>query len=206
MKNYIALSIAICLAACTDKKVTSVKSENEAASDTITTLITPKKTDIKLLIVPGTSIGLTVLGANTESLAVLGQPDLSDAAMGKAWMSWYSKKMDAKGSRSELMIATGYRDSEMKEKVIMEIRINSADFKTQMGNGTGQSLEMIQKEFPNLKAGLKYTNKDLKSEVQIYDAVADGIAFEADRNGKCIAVVVHPKLKEVNNEYLALHQ
>jgi len=211
MKNYIILSAAICLIACTEKKSEPIKAQNEVIadsitkSDTITKTLLPKQTDSKLLIVPGTSIGLTALGQNAESLAVLGQPDLSDAAMGKAWMSWYSKKTDDKGFKSELMICTGYKDSEMKEKVIKEIRINSPDFKTGNGNGSGQTLETIQHEFPNLKLVSAYNNTALKTEVQIYDEVNDGIAFEIQQHGKCIAVIVHPKQKPLSNEYIVLH-
>lgn len=39
------------------------------------------------LIIPGESIGKVVLGENVASLQVLGEPDLSDAAMGKAWLT-----------------------------------------------------------------------------------------------------------------------
>lgn len=211
MKNYIILSVAVCLIACSEKKSEPVRPQNEITldsitkSDSLTKIITPKQIDPKLLIVPGASIGLTALGQSAESLAVLGQPDLSDAAMGKAWMSWYSKKTDSKDFKSELMICTGYKDSEMKEKVIKEIRINSADFKTSKGNGTGQTLSSLQQEFPALKAIASYKNTNLKSEVQIYDDIINGIAFEVQDNDKCIGVIVHSKQKQTTCEYIVLH-
>ncbi|RZK58182.1 MAG: hypothetical protein EOO91_08780 [Pedobacter sp.] len=46
--------------------------------------------DAKFLIVPGKSIGKFYLGQNVIELdSILGKPDLSDAAMGKAWSIWY---------------------------------------------------------------------------------------------------------------------
>lgn len=206
MKKYIILLTTICLFSCSDKK-TSKKIESH---DTIT-IDSISKADVrtidsKLLIVPGKSIGLTSLGQNTTALSILGKPDLSDAAMGKAWMVWYSKKNDASGFKNELMVSTGYKDSEMKDKVVKEIRINSVDFKTQNEIEVGDSFETIQKEFPDLKQVFKYINLETRKEILIYDSVSSGIAFEIQSDNKiCVAIVVHPKQKEVNNEYLVLH-
>jgi len=150
MKRYIALCIAVSIVGCTDKKKAVITPEKEIVSDTVKTVIPENKIDPTLLIVPGESIGLTSLGQSAATLAKLGRADLSDAAMGKAWMSWYSKKADTDGFKSELMIKTSYKDSSMNEKVIKEIRINSADFKTKEGNGKGQDLAKLKLAFPDL--------------------------------------------------------
>jgi len=205
MKRYIALCIAVSIVGCTDKKPAVITPEKEIVSDTVKTVIPENKIEPTLLIIPGESIGLTSLGQSAETLAKLGRADLSDAAMGKAWMSWYSKKADADGFKSELMIKTSYKDSSMNEKVIKEIRINSADFKTRGGNGKDQDLARIKLEFPDLKVVAKYKNTITKAVVQVYDDTNNGIGFEIQQDGKCIAVIVHPKQQSTISEYLVLH-
>jgi len=177
-------------------------------SDTIATdtlAERPPFTEKSLLIIPGTSIGSTVLGADAATLSSLGQADLSDAAMGKAWMSWFSKNTEQLGT--ELMVSTGYKDSQMKEKSIKEIRVNSPDFKTSGGNGVGNTILDIVEEFPNIKATTAYSNTKTGQEVEVFDDQFSGIAFEMQKQSpkKCIAVIIHEKDKPARVDYTVLH-
>jgi len=196
MKKMIWLFLGIGFISCSDKKVKPI--ENTPVSDTVAKPVSVKTTDEKQLIVPGKSIGLTHLGQNTETLASLGRPDFSDAAMGKAWSSWYSKD----GKKNELNIYTTYKDSEMKEKVIRLIRITSPEFKTEDGIATGSSLKTIQSDFP--KAVLIGKYKDTGESVEIYDAIDSGIAFEI-KKGNCISIIVHETGKKATDEYITFH-
>ena len=204
MKNAAFALLTILLISC-NKKETVEKNTNVVVSDTLEER--PRFTEKSLLIIPGTSIGTTVLGENATTLSSLGQPDLSDAAMGKAWMSWYSDKPAVHGVKTELMVSTGYKDSEMKEKIIKVIRTNSPDFKTSGGNGVGVSVLSIVEEFPNIKATSEYTNTETGQKIQIFDDEASGIAFEIrnEIDKKCIGITVHLKNKPAGNEYVVLH-
>lgn len=196
MKKIALALIGISLLSCSDKKASAV--ETEKTSDSIVKYVPPEIIDRKQLIIPGKSIGLTQLGQNAETLSSLGKPDFSDAAMGKAWATWYSKD----GQKKELNIYTTYKDSEMKEKVIRQIRITSPEFKTSDKIATGKSLNDIQKSFPKVKLVGEY-NANGKT-VQLYDDTDSGIAFEIE-NDLCIGITIHETGKKVNDEYITLH-
>ncbi|MCY1485327.1 hypothetical protein D3C87_327320 [compost metagenome] len=196
MKKIALALIGISLLSCSDKKASAV--ETEKTSDSIVKYVPPEIIDRKQLIIPGKSIGLTQLGQNAETLLSLGKPDFSDAAMGKAWATWYSKD----GQKKELNIYTTYKDSEMKEKVIRQIRITSPEFKTSDKIATGKSLKDIQQSFPKVKLIGKY-NANGKA-VQLYDDADSGIAFEIE-NDLCIGIIIHETGKKVTDEYITLH-
>ena len=195
MKKIALALIGISLLSCSDKKASAVETEK---TDSIVKYIPPEIIDHQQLIIPGKSIGLTQLGQNAETLASLGKPDFSDAAMGKAWATWYSKD----GQKKELNIYTTYKDSEMKEKVIRQIRITSPEFKTSEGIAIRKLLNDIQKSYPEIKLVGKY-NADGKS-IQLYDAMDSGIAFEIE-NDLCIGIIIHEMGKKVTEEYITLH-
>ncbi|WDO11987.1 hypothetical protein MH928_11680 [Flavobacterium sp. WW92] len=196
MKKIALALIGISLLSCSDKKASAV--ETEKTSDSIVKYVPPEIIDRKQLIIPGKSIGLTQLGQNAETLSSLEKPDFSDAAMGKAWATWYSKD----GQKKELNIYTTYKNSEMKEKVIRQIRITSPEFKTSEGIAIGKSLNDIQKGFPKVKIVGEY-NANGKA-VQLYDDADSGIAFEIE-NDLCIGIIIHEMGKKVTEEYITLH-
>src|SRR4051794_3721472 len=67
------------------------------------------------LIVPGKSIGKVELGMGDDKLEPeFGKSDMSDAAMGKAWLTWYGKKPDEHNNKTELNIYTTYKDTSMR--------------------------------------------------------------------------------------------
>lgn len=199
MKKIALLIFGIVLISC-NKRETPEKIET-VTTDTLATA----KVSESLVIAPGEKIGNTMIGANAETLKDLGQPDLYDAAMGKAWMSWFSKNPSNSGT--ELMVSTGYKDSQMKEKTIKEIRVNSPDFKTSGGNGVGNTILDIIEEFPNIKATTAYSNSKTGQEVEVFDDQVSGIAFEIQKEvpKKCIAIIIHEKDKPVRVDYTVLH-
>ena len=199
MKKLSLLLIGIFLASCSDKKTNAETENNAISSDTIQ-YVSPKVTDNAYEIIPGERIGLTKLEENVATLSELGKPDFSDSAMGKSWSTWISKD----GENNELNIYSTYKDSEMKEKVVRQIRITSPKFKTSEEISTGKSLQEIQKAFPDIKLVTKYTDEKTKNLVEIYDAETNGIAFEFTQN-KCVAIIVHTKGKKVTEEYITLH-
>lgn len=199
MKKFALLLIGICLASCSDKKTTLETENNAVFTDTIK-YVPPKVTDNAYDIIPAERIGMTKLEANTETLSELGKPDFSDAAMGKSWAMWISKD----DKKNELNIYSTYKDSEMKEKVVRQIRITSSKFQTPSEISTGKSLQEIQKAFPDIKLVAKYTDEKTKNLVEIYDSKTNGIAFEFTQN-ECAAIIVHTKGKKVTEEYITLH-
>jgi len=199
MKKFVLLLIGISLASCSDKK-TNFETENKVVSTDTIKYVPPKITDNTFEIIPGERIGLTKLEENTETLSELGKPDFSDAAMGKSWSTWISKDDE----KNELNIYSTYKDSEMKEKVVRQIRITSPKFKTPNEISTRKSLQEIQKAFPDIKLVAKYTDEKTKNGVEIYDSGTNGIAFEFTQN-ECAAIIVHTKGKKVTEEYITLH-
>ena len=199
MKKFALLLIGICLASCSDKK-TNVETENDSVSNDTIKYVPPKIIENAFEIIPGERIGLTKLEENTETLLELGKSDFSDAAMGKSWATWISKDDE----KNELNIYSTYKDSEMKEKVVRQIRITSPKFQTPNEISTGKSLQEIQKAFPDIKLVAKYTDEKTKNLVEIHDSETNGIAFEFTQN-ECSAIIVHTKDKKVTEEYITLH-
>jgi hypothetical protein len=159
------------------------------------------------LIIPGESIGKTPLGMNAQQIEdVLGKPDMSDAAMGKAWLTWYGKSRDEHNNKTELNVYTTYKDNSMRKKTVQQIRVTSSFFKTSEGVGVYSSLAQIRQFFPDIKQVARY--KDDGRVIRIYDDVAKGIAFDVAEAGRqliCIGVTVHLRGKPVTQTYIYLH-
>lgn len=198
MKKFALLFIGICFFSCSDKK-TNEEPNNTVVSDTIK-YIPPKIIDEEWAIIPGKSVGLTSLEENVEKLSELGEPDATDSAKGKSWSTWVSKE----DKKNELNIYTTYKNSEMNEKVVRQIRITSSKFETSNGISTRKSLQEIQKEYPEIKLVAKYSDEKTKNPVEIYDSERQGIAFEFTKN-ECVAIIIHTKGKKVTEEYMTLH-
>ena len=151
-------------------------------------------------IVPGESIGKTHLGTEASQLErLLGSPDLSDAAMGKAWLTW-------KGKASELNIYTTYKDSTMREKTVQQIRTTSSFFSTAGGAKVGTSFAAIQQLFSGLRKAAHYTGGG--RTIVIYDDKAEGIAIETGTSGDreiCTGIIVHKKGVAAMDVYISLH-
>lgn len=176
---------------------------NEKHPVDTTAVIKPSAADtgeIQDVIIPGSRLGHITLGLNADSVeTILGAPDSSDAAMGKAWLIWRGKEKDAP---SQLQIYTAYKDSNMAQKTVQQIRTTSAYFKTSTGLHVGSELATIKEMFPELKKTAVYTERS--AQVELYDAVADGIAFEI--NGSvCESIILHKKGQRADAIYIMLH-
>jgi hypothetical protein len=208
IKNHLVLLCIIITAACnqpgeehsnaTTLPGTSIKKDTPAPG-------TAPKTKNSFIINPGKSIGELELGTDASLLAQqLGQPDLSDAAMGKAWTTWYGKKRDEHNNLPELNVFTTYRDTSMKEKTVQLIRTSSSDFSAN-GVKVYDALTRIKTAFPRLQRRGEFVNNASHQNMSIYDAKEDGIAFEVVSVGDhetCAAIIVHPRNKNVMDHYL----
>src|SRR5574337_914143 len=161
--------------------------------------------DTDRLIISGERIGKVKLDEDVSSLEVLGRPDKSDAAMGKAWLYWYGKR-DEHNNATELDVYTAYKDSTMREKSVQQVRTTSSQFVTANHIHVYSSLEEIEQKFPEIKK-IAFYNKDGRN-ILIYDAVEKGIAFEiakANNQHICTGIIIHEKDKPVTEIYIMLH-
>lgn len=201
IKHILLVAILFFLLSCREKQPVPVT--DEVRLDTI-----PQKIPVvNLNIIPGQSIGNVSLEQNASELAFLGTADLSDAAMGKAWETWYSSKSNKVSGKTELNIYTTYKDREMNEKVVRQIRITSPDFKTPEGLSVGSSFEEIHKTFAHLEMQGSFIKPNTTNTIKLYDAVDSGIAFEIENTDPqtCTAIIVHRKHVKATEEYLNFH-
>jgi hypothetical protein len=161
------------------------------------------------LVSPGKGIGKINLGSDAGDLEkILGKPDFSDAATGKAWLTWYSKRRDEHNNRNELNIYTTYADSTMRAKTVRQIRVTSPFYITADSLQVYNNLARIQQVYPDIVFAGKYREQQGGREILLYDAVARGIAFEvaaANEQRICISMIVHEPGKKVTDIYIMLH-
>lgn len=149
-------------------------------------------------IVAGERLGKIKIGITGEELAnILGVPDESDAAMGKAWLTYKGKTQP----ETELWVFTTYSDTSMRYKTVQFVRTNSDYFKTEENIGVGSTYDDVSKAYPQLKKTARRTEG--KNEIMIYDN-GNGIAFEttAGAGMKCVAALVYEKGRNLFNIYL----
>lgn len=138
------------------------------------------------LIVPGRSVGEIKL--ETDAAGIMkkfDKPDAGDAAMGKAVATWFERH-DTTGHALSIFTAKDVGNSDTA--FIEQIRVTSPGFKTKQGIGTSASLTQLGKIF-NLQKQKGYRLK--QQDVELYVDTA-GIAFEIDKQGRCIGIVVYP--------------
>jgi len=223
MQRLISCCIIILLAACNNNS-SNTSSNNDIPTATTDTIVkhdtvvvnnddnieTPNNTsqaESEPLIIAGESVGKISLGADASTLqSVLGKPDMSDAAMGKAWSTWYGKKRDEHNNKTELDIYTAYKDTSMREQTVQQIRTTSSFFTTADSIHVYSSLNDIKNKY-SVKKSAHYNSSDGRA-INIYDDKKKGIAFEiatANEQNICIGIIVHPKNKSVNDIYIMLH-
>ena len=154
---------------------------------------------------PGEYIGNTKLGEKVEEMSkALGNADGGDAAMGKAWSFWYSRKKDNSIDSSRFLAVYSVREeADGKEAmVVKQVRVNTASFKTTKGLKIGSSYIEVKKLFPAIKVVAQYEDRVKGKKVTVYDVRNSGIAFEMTaENGRkeiCSAITVHPRGENVN--------
>jgi hypothetical protein len=196
LKNIAAATLLVLTVSACKKEPDPIIPVTE--KDTTATPIEKPRPNVS--VIAGQSIGNIALEMDSQNLEpILGKPDLSDSAMGKSWMTWYSDNSQAVSGKSELNIYTAYKDNEMKQKVVRLIRATSPEFQVD-SIGSGKSLQDAKRKFPQLKNVGDYAFGKTKEFVSIYDDQPNGVAFEFVKDS-CIGVIVHPKNKDVTLDY-----
>jgi hypothetical protein len=151
--------------------------------------------------VPGRSLGNLKLGADVATLAPYGPADYSDAAMQKAWATWYGTGHPA----AQLDVYSTMIPGQDTHKSVQVVRATSPYFRLANGLRNGSTLHQIQECYGQLPLASSY---QLKAGTRyLYDDVKRGIAFELDgktSTSVCRALVVHLPGQSVNKIYLAM--
>lgn len=193
--NYLLIIVFAIFSSCRNESSKSIKLYQDSTR--------VADVDEKLLIVPGESIGRYSIGQDMAVVDSLkGKPDLSDAAMGKAWAIWYGKKSTA-GKRNEIAIFSGYTDSTMSAKSVKQIRVISSKFETVEGLNNGNLLSNFTVKYPDFKHVSTYVDSQLGDTIEVYDSKSHGIAVEFLR-GISRAITVHGKNEAFNDSYYTL--
>ncbi len=195
MKTIILLVLAATmLGAC--------NSNNKIELSSDSTKYEPVAKDV--LIVPGQSIGKIRIGQNVKELdSILGKPDFSDAAMGKAWTIWYEGDT-SKSKKDEIAIYSSYADSTMRTKDVKQIRITAEKYSTTQQLNTGNIRFDFKVKYPDFKKVATYFDTKLGDTVKVVDSKSNGIAVEFLR-GIGRAITVHKKGETVNTSYFTLY-
>ena len=155
------------------------------------------------LMVPGEKLGKLSLNTDVEMItAILGKPDSSDAAMGKAWLTWFGRQETA--PVSELNVYTTYKDRSLTTKTVQLIRTTSPQFRTGDGIGVQSLLTAIGKSFSTLHYVASYKNNRSGKSMSLYEAVGQGIGFEIsqeDNKQQCTAVMIFDKGSNLLQSY-----
>lgn len=156
-------------------------------------------------IIAGKSIGNIKLGAAlSEVILLLGNPDSTSSD--STTLKWFSKPT-GKGIDTALNTIMVYTAAATKTaaKKIKYIRVTSPHYKTPEKVSSGSTLTFIKMNFPAIKNNpLTYKDKN-GTEVLIYDAVNDGIAFEINEATKCAGITVHEPGKKASETYISLN-
>jgi hypothetical protein len=207
------LLLCVLLVSCNNNNNNS-RADNRSDSDSVSSVAPSDQNgnsssnapiDSSWIIIPGNRVGHVILGESTEDLKVLGPPDLSDAAMGKAWLTWNGKR-DEHNNATVLNVYTSYKDNSMREKTVQQIRTTSMAFHTPESLHVYSSLDDIRQHFPGVKKVAEYTDDD--RPISLYDAKEDGIAFEianASDQQICIGIIIHKKRQAATDIYIMLH-
>ncbi len=153
------------------------------------------------LVVPGRSLGSLKIGADVATLATYGPPDYSDAAMQKAWATWFGSGHPA----AQLDVYSTMVPGQDTHKAVQAVRATSTYFRLANGLRNGSSLHQIRECYGRLPLAASYQLK--AGPRYLYDNVALGIAFELDGQAStstCRALVVHQPGQAVSKIYLAM--
>ena len=176
-------------------------STHKSLADSIHAVDTPLKTIAHAkMIVPGKRIGDIYINENADSVvAKLGKPDSSDAAMGASFMAWFDKSGKTV-HKTSIYAHRNMGAQDEKVNYIKEIRETSPSFKTADYGGAGSEIKDVIKLY-KLKKHPATGNKKL----WLYDNYHEGIGFEVDSTGKCLAVYIHAP-NNSSATYLNIHK
>lgn len=195
----IMLLPAMALISCNSGRKAKPTDTLTSAGDTITAFpadTTEVPTYGNWLLKPGLSAGKTRLNEDPEQVfKELGRPDGGDAAMGKAVAIWYN---DHDSTAHSTAIYTTRDMGDAPKALVKQIRVTSPSFKTAESIGPSSSLHAIKQYFTVKETE---TYKDAGKTYTVYDS-PQGIAFETDEQGECIAVIIHEKGASGQGTYL----
>ena len=201
---YFILVLVAFLAACQGQENSRQTEPEQRATDTLAIATPPKPStpDTAYLILPGERIGKVKVGMYGEDLtSMLGKPDSSDAAMGKALLFWTGEQP---GHYVAVFTVTDF-GGQVEKPVVQQVQITSPRFLTTDSIGTGKSLAEIRQKYSPLRP-LGYYQNEQRQQVYIFDNQAQGIAFEVTLpDSLCSAITVHPKGEEMADISLPLH-
>jgi hypothetical protein len=143
-------------------------------------------------VVPGRSLGNLTVGADATTLATLGPANRTDAAMQKAWATWYGARPTNGGPRTQLDVYTAPANNEVAHHTVQVVRATSPWFHLANGLRVGTSLHAIQVAQGALP--LVATYRLAAGPRYLYDDAQRGIAFELDGqvdSSRCRALLVH---------------
>jgi hypothetical protein len=156
------------------------------------------------LVVPGRSLGNITLGADAASLATLGPAATGDAAMQKAWATWYGRA--AQGTvRTELDVYTAPQNNDVDHHTVQVVRATSTWFHLANGLRVGTTLRAIRAAYGQLPLATTY--RLAAGPCYLYDDVRRGIAFETNGSSstsQCQALIIHQPGKAVMSTYLSM--
>ena len=161
--------------------------------------------DADWLVVTGRSLGHLKLGADASTLAALGKAGYGDAAMQKAWATWYGSPSVLGAARSQLDVYTAPQSNDVDHHTVQVVRATSPWFHLAGGLRPGSALGAVRASYGGLPLAATY--RVAGSTRYLYDDVAHGIAFEADGTADtacCQALIVHAPGRAVAQTYLPL--
>ena len=153
------------------------------------------------LVVPGQQLGNLKLGADAATLANLGPAAYSDAAMQKAWATWFGSGHPP----AQLDVYTTMVPGQDTHKSVQVVRATSSYFRLANGLRTGSTLRQIEECYGKLPLATSYQLK--AGPRYLYDNVPLGIAFELDGKAStshCRALVVHRPGQSAAKIYLPM--
>lgn len=166
-----------------------INSENSIVSEA-------KNEPFEKQIIPGKRMGTILLDENaTRVMDSLGQPDLGDAAMGKAVSTW---KND---DNSVLTIYTSTQMGVEDFSRIKAIRSLSKDFKTVDNLGVSSAMDQLKRYYRLDPAG-KFTYNG--KHYYLY-TTNKGIAFEIGMDQKCHGVLLYAQGNDPETFYLPIY-
>ncbi len=155
-------------------------------------------------IVPGKSIGNIKLGATTaEAITAMGNPDSTNTA--GTVMSWFFKPTGKTGDTSLNSITIFATSAKPDQSKIKHIRITSPYYKTTEKVSCGSTLTFIKMQYPDIKNNPSVFKNSQESEILVYYAINEGIAFEINEATKCAGITVHEPGKKVSEIYTSLY-
>ena len=158
------------------------------------------------LIVPGRSLGNLRLGENSATaLPPLGKASAGDAAMQKAWGTWYGRKPANGSAPTQLDVYTAPQNNDVDNHTVQVVRATSSWFQLANGLSAGSRLSTIRAVYGRLPLATSY--RLAAGNRYLYDDVQKGVAFEIDgtaSSSRCRAIIVHVPGKAVTSTYLSM--